>query len=694
VTGNLTGNVTGDVTGNVTGNLTGNVTGDVTGDLTGNVTGNVTGDVTGTADVATSVTVTANNTTNETVYVAFVDGDTGTQGIETDTGLTYNPSTGVIGTTSVTGNLTGNVTGNVTGDVTGDLTGNVTGNVTGNITGNVTGDVTGAVTGNVTGNLTGDVTGDLNGDVTGNVTGNVTGDLTGDVYASNGTSKILENGADGTDAQLTGSVVGDVTGDVTGNVTSSGTSTFSGTVNLNGATVSNAAFNLTGDLTGTADTATVATNVTATANNSTDETVYLTFVDGATGSQGIETDTGLSYNPSTGVLTTTSVTGNLTGDVTSGNIQVGVTGDNEIDTSSGNLTLDSAGGTVAIDDNATIAGDLTLTSTDAGSSAAPIIDLYRNSASPAAADYLGQIQYSGENSNGGTEIYAKVTGKITDPTHTSEDGLIETAIKGAGSFTIVSRQRHDELQLINGVGLSVAGDVTISGNLTVDGTTTTVNSTTITVDDKNIELGSVASPDDTTADGGGITLKGATDKTFNWVDATDSWTSSEHIDLASGKAFYINNTSVLSASALGTAVAVSLLSTTASSSEGRIAWDSTNDKIIVGDGSTQREFASSTLKTNARTASYTLVLADKDKLVEMGVGSANTLTVPPNSSVAYPVGTQITVLQTGAGQTTLTPGSGVTVNGTPGLKLRDQWSSATLIKRGTDTWVAVGDLSD
>ena len=70
--------------------------------------------------------------------------------------------------------------------------------------------------------------------------------------------------------------------------------------------------NVTGNLTGTAS---LATEVTATANNSTDETVYLTFVDGATGDQGIETDTGLSYNPSTGVLTTTSVTGNLTGTV-------------------------------------------------------------------------------------------------------------------------------------------------------------------------------------------------------------------------------------------------------------------------------------------------------------------------------------------------------------------------------------------
>lgn len=76
---------------------------------------------------------------------------------------------------------------------------------------------------------------------------------------------------------------------------------------------------ITGDVTGNADTATLATTVTATANNSTDETVYPTFVDGATSAQGIETDTGLTYNPSSGVLTSTSFTGNLTGNVT-GNV--------------------------------------------------------------------------------------------------------------------------------------------------------------------------------------------------------------------------------------------------------------------------------------------------------------------------------------------------------------------------------------
>jgi hypothetical protein len=96
------------------------------------------------------------------------------------------------------------------------------------------------------------------------------------------------------------------------------------------------------------------------------------------------------------------------------------------------------------------------------------------------------------------------------------------------------------------------------------------------------------------------------------------------------------------------------------------------------------------LATNAQAGSYTLVLTDSYDLVEMSGGG--TLTVPTNASVAFPVGTQINVLQTGASQVTV-GGAGVTINGTPGLKLRTQWSGATLIKRATDTWVLVGDLS-
>ena len=91
-------------------------------------------------------------------------------------------------------------------------------------------------------------------------------------------------------------------------------------------------------------------------------------------------------------------------------------------------------------------------------------------------------------------------------------------------------------------GDATAVNLTISGNLTVNGTTTNINSTNLVIEDKNIILADVETPTDTTADGGGITLKGATDKTFNWVDATDSWTSSEHINLASGKSYYMNGT--------------------------------------------------------------------------------------------------------------------------------------------------------
>jgi hypothetical protein len=91
-------------------------------------------------------------------------------------------------------------------------------------------------------------------------------------------------------------------------------------------------------------------------------------------------------------------------------------------------------------------------------------------------------------------------------------------------------------------GTVSAASLTLSGDLTVNGTTTNINSTSLVVEDKNVVLGDVETPTDTTADGGGITLKGATDKTFNWVDATDSWTSSEHIDLASGKSLKLNGT--------------------------------------------------------------------------------------------------------------------------------------------------------
>lgn len=106
-----------------------------------------------------------------------------------------------------------------------------------------------------------------------------------------------------------------------------------------------------------------------------------------------------------------------------------------------------------------------------------------------------------------------------------------------------------------GGAASVGGNLTVTGDLTVNGTTTTVNSTTISVDDKNIELGAVASPSNTTADGGGITLKGTTDKTFNWVNSTGAWTSSEHLAVAAGKNIQISGATSGTATIVAPAVA-------------------------------------------------------------------------------------------------------------------------------------------
>jgi hypothetical protein len=124
--------------------------------------------------------------------------------------------------------------------------------------------------------------------------------------------------------------------------------------------------------------------------------------------------------------------------------------------------------------------------------------------------------------------------------------------------------------------------------------------------------------------------------------------------------------------------------------------DNTSDANKPVSTATQTALDAKTNKlivTNRQTASYTLVLSDADKLVEMNVATANDLTIPLNSSVAFATGTQILLAQYGAGQTTIVPTSGVTVrsNGAK-LKLNVQYSGATLIKIDTDEWYLFGDI--
>jgi len=111
-------------------------------------------------------------------------------------------------------------------------------------------------------------------------------------------------------------------------------------------------------------------------------------------------------------------------------------------------------------------GNLTLTSTDAGSSAAPELELYRNSSSPADADYLGQLKFTGESDDGSKEVYAKITGKISDASSGTEDGIIEFAHRKAGSNVITARFTSTSLKLINGTELEAEGGATITGTCT------------------------------------------------------------------------------------------------------------------------------------------------------------------------------------------------------------------------------------
>ena len=129
----------------------------------------------------------------------------------------------------------------------------------------------------------------------------------------------------------------------------------------------------------------------------------------------------------------------------------------------GNLDLNS--NDITGTGNISTTGNFTLTSTDAGSSAAPELTLNRDSSSPADADYLGQIKFKGDDDGGSSHVYAKITGKIQDASAGTEDGLIEFANVRAGSNTITARLKSDKFQLLNSMDLEVAGNTTLSGTL-------------------------------------------------------------------------------------------------------------------------------------------------------------------------------------------------------------------------------------
>lgn len=134
-----------------------------------------------------------------------------------------------------------------------------------------------------------------------------------------------------------------------------------------------------------------------------------------------------------------------------------------------------------------------------------------------------------------------------------------TGLTGTANQIAVSNSGVGAVTVSLPADVTISNTLTITGDLIVNGNTTTLNTATLTVEDKNIVLANVATPTDTTADGAGITVLGATNKTFNWVDATGSWTSSEDLNLLAGGVFRINGTEVLSGTTLGSGVTASSL---------------------------------------------------------------------------------------------------------------------------------------
>ena len=161
--------------------------------------------------------------------------------------------------------------------------------------------------------------------------------------------------------------------------------------------------------------------------------------------------------------------------------------------------------------------------------------------------------------------------------------------KGSNLVTSLSGTANEIAVSNSGVGVvtiglpsnvTIGNNLVVTGDLTVQGNTTTLNTATLVVEDKNVVLANVASPTDSTADGAGITILGDTNKTFNWVDATDAWTSSEHVNLASSKIYKIDGTSVLSNTTLGSGVINSSLTSLGNIATG--TWSATTIGIAYG----------------------------------------------------------------------------------------------------------------
>ena len=271
-------------------------------------------------------------------------------------------------------------------------------------------------------------------------------------------------------------------------------------------------------------------------------------------------------------------------------------------------------------------------------------------ATPTSANLISAIT---DETGTGSLVFATspaITTSLTTPS-TSFDLINTTAttVNFAGAGTAVT------IGATTGT-TTVRNGLVVTGDLTINGTTTTINATTITVDDKNIELGSVASPTDVTADGGGITLKGATDKSITW--SSIGWNSSEDFNLVTGKVYEINGTSVLSSTTLGSGVTGSSLTSVGTIGTG--VWQgtligSTYGGTGVNNGANTLTMAGSVTHAGAFTQTFTAT-------------AATTLTLPTTGTLATLAGAETLTNKTiAAGSNTISGLTNSNLSGTAGI---------------------------